>query len=121
MAALLDGIGADVMVVGHTPAREGNIRVRFKNRVFLIDTGMLSSYYTGGRPSALEIDDGVFTAIYLDHREVLVDTNALDKAAVVLPSSTPWEGMPGTQLCTRRTMLEPGTLSAATGSVSVAR
>ncbi len=85
MAALLDGIGADVMVVGHTPDREGTIRVRFKNRVFLIDTGMLSSYYTGGRPSALEINGGVFTAIYLDHREVLVDTNVLDKAALVLP------------------------------------
>ncbi len=87
MAALLDGIGADVMVVGHTPDREGLIRVRFKDRVFLIDTGMLSSYYTGGRPAALEIDDGVFTAIYLDHREVLVDTHALDKAAVVLPAA----------------------------------
>ncbi len=85
MAALLDGVGADVMVVGHTPDSEGTIRVRFKDRVFLIDTGMLASYYTGGRPSALEIDGGVFTAIYLDHREVLVDTNALDKAAVVLP------------------------------------
>ncbi len=121
MAALLDGVGAEVMVVGHTPDREGLIRVRFKNRVFLIDTGMLSSYYTGGRPSALEINGGVFTAIYLNHREVLVDTNVLDKAAVVLPSSTPWEGMQGTRLCTRRTKLEPGTLSAATGSVSVAR
>jgi len=85
MAALLDGVGADVMVVGHTPDREGTIRVRFKNRVFLIDTGMLSSYYTGGRPSALEIDDGVFTAIYLDHREILVGGEALDKAARVLP------------------------------------
>ena len=65
-------------------ARE-RIRVRFKNRVFLIDTGMLSSYYTGGRPSALEIDGGTFTAIYLDHREILVGGDALDKAAVVLP------------------------------------
>ncbi len=67
------------------PIARALIRVRFKNRVFLIDTGMLSSYYTGGRPSALEIDGGVFTAIYLDHREVLVDTNALDKAAELLP------------------------------------
>jgi len=88
MAALLDAIGADAMVVGHTPNRDGMIRVRFKNRVFLIDTGMLSSYYEGGRPSALEIDDGVYTAIYLDHREVLVDTNALDKAAELHPGAT---------------------------------
>jgi hypothetical protein len=85
MAALLDGIGADVMVVGHTPDREGTIRVRFKNRVFLIDTGMLSSYYEGGRPSALEIDDGVYTAIYLDHREVLLGGEELDKAAALRP------------------------------------
>lgn len=85
MAALLDGVGADAMVVGHTPDREGTIRVRFKNRVFLIDTGMLSSYYTGGRPSALEIDDGVFTAVYLDHREVLVGGEELDKAAELVP------------------------------------
>ncbi len=85
MAALLDGIGADVMVVGHTPDREGTIRVRFKNRVFLIDTGMLSSYYTGGRPSVLEIDNDTFTAIYLDHREILVGGEALDKAAQIRP------------------------------------
>jgi len=85
MAALLDGVGADVMVVGHTPDSEGLIRVRFKNRVFLIDTGMLSSYYTGGRPSALEIDGGTFTAIYLDHREVLVGGKELEKAAEIHP------------------------------------
>ena len=59
---ILDGVGAEVMVVGHTPDPEGTIRVRFKNRVFLIDTGMLSSYYEGGRPSALEIDGDTFTA-----------------------------------------------------------
>jgi len=85
MEALLDGVGAEVMVVGHTPDREGTIRVRFNNRVFLIDTGMLSSYYEGGRPSALEIDGGVFTAIYLDHREVLVGGEVLDKAAEMPP------------------------------------
>jgi hypothetical protein len=73
------------MVVGHTPDREGTIRVRFKDRVFLIDTGMLSSYYTGGRPSALEIDGDVFTAIYLDHREILVGGEELEKAAMALP------------------------------------
>ena len=59
--------------------------MRFGNRVFFIDTGMLSSYYAGGRPSALEIDGGTFTAIYLDHREVLVGDGALDKAAEFHP------------------------------------
>ncbi len=85
MTALLDGVGAERMVVGHTPDPDGTIRVRFDGRVILIDTGMLSSYYPGGRPSALEIDGGVFTAIYLDHREILVGGEALDKAAEIRP------------------------------------
>lgn len=85
MAALLDGIGAETVVVGHTPDPEGTIRPRFGGRVIIIDTGMLSSYYTGGRPSALEIDGGVFTAIYLGEREVLFDDEELGKAAMVLP------------------------------------
>jgi len=85
MTALLDGVGAERMVVGHTPDPDGTIRVRFDGRVILIDTGMLSSYYENGRPSALEIDGGVFTAIYLDHREILVGGEALDKAAEIRP------------------------------------
>lgn len=85
MATLLDGIGARVMVVGHTPNRDGRIAVRFEDRVILIDTGMLSSYYTGGRPSALEIEGGVFTAIYLGEREVLLGDEALGKAAAIRP------------------------------------
>lgn len=87
MAALLDGIGAEVMVVGHTPDADGFMRVRFGGRVVLIDTGMLSSYYEGGRPSALEIDDGAFTAIYLDGRERLPVAEELDRAATLVP---PW-------------------------------
>jgi hypothetical protein len=58
-------------VVGHTIPATFKITPRFTGRVFLIDTGMLSSYYKGGRPSALEIDSGVFTAIYLDSNERL--------------------------------------------------
>jgi len=85
MAALLDGIGAQVMVVGHTPSRDGRMVVRFEGRVILIDTGMLSSYYTGGRPSALEIDGDTFTAIYPGEREVLLGGEELDKAAAIHP------------------------------------
>jgi hypothetical protein len=87
MAALLDGVGARIMVVGHTPDREGTIRGRFSNRVFLIDTGMLSSYYEGGRPSALEIDNGIITAIYLDgERELLVGEPVL-ASVVTIPTA----------------------------------
>ena len=75
MIELLAGVGAERAVSGHTVQDEGRIEVRFGGRIFLIDTGMLSSVYTGGRPSALVIEDGVFTAIYTDgSSEVLVDT-----------------------------------------------
>ena len=43
MIGLLSGVGAQRMVGGHTVQDEGRIEVRFNGRVFLIDTGMLSS------------------------------------------------------------------------------
>jgi hypothetical protein len=62
------------IAVGHTVQRGGRIRPRFGNKVFLIDTGMLSSYYPGGRASALEIcGDARFTAEYMDQQVVLID------------------------------------------------
>ncbi|MGD8439950.1 MAG: metallophosphoesterase [Holophagae bacterium] len=93
MAALLDGVGARRMVVGHTPAQDGTIHIRFDDRVILIDTGMLSSYYTGGRPSALDIADGTFTAVYLGERDVLIGDEELDKAAELRPIGTRREGV----------------------------
>ena len=68
---LLKRLGASRFVVGHTPQLPGHIEPRFNNRIFLIDTGMLSSYYKGGRPSALEIASGQITAIYPDERRLL--------------------------------------------------
>lgn len=65
------------VVVGHTPMATTRITARFDNRVFLIDTGMLSSYYKGGRASALAIEDGRFTAIYADERVPLAPSKAL--------------------------------------------
>ena len=65
------------IVVGHTVQRGGRIRPRFGDKVFQIDTGMLSSYYPGGRASALEIcGDTKFTAKYLDEQVVLIDSAA---------------------------------------------
>jgi hypothetical protein len=55
-------------VVGHTITEARRITPRFDGSVFLIDTGMLSSHFTGGRASALEIQAGQFTAIYEDGR-----------------------------------------------------
>jgi hypothetical protein len=71
---ILKSFKADHLVTGHTPQKGGRIRPRFGGKVFLIDTGMLSSYYPGGRASALEIQDHVkFTAEYLDQQEVLLE------------------------------------------------
>ena len=63
------------IVVGHTVQRGAHVRPRFGEKVFLIDTGMLSSYYPGGRASALEIcGDAKFTAKYMDEQIVLLDS-----------------------------------------------
>jgi Calcineurin-like phosphoesterase len=71
---VLESYNAKRIVVGHTVQKGGRMRPRFGNRVFLIDTGMLSSYYPGGRPSALEIlGNAKFTAEYTDQRVVLVE------------------------------------------------
>jgi hypothetical protein len=71
---VLESYNAKRIVVGHTVQKGGRMRPRFGNRVFLIDTGMLSSYYPGGRPSALEIQgDAKFTAEYTDQRVVLLE------------------------------------------------
>ena len=69
---LLKRLGASRFVVGHSPRLPGNIQVRFSNRVFLIDTGMLTTYFKGGRPSALEISGTNLTAIYTDEKQPLV-------------------------------------------------
>lgn len=72
---LLEGYKAAHLVVGHTVQKDGRIRPRFGNKVFLIDTGMLSSYYPGGRASALEICGGAkFIAVYADQQVVLLDS-----------------------------------------------
>ena len=86
LPALLSSYQAEHFVVAHTPRANGRIDVRFGGRVFVIDTGMLSSFYAGGRASALEIQDGQFTAIYPDGREPLaVDLEQLAVAAVAPP------------------------------------
>lgn len=69
--ALVEAKGVRAFIVGHTTQR-GRIGERFGGRVFLIDTGMLTSFYSGGQPAALEIVGDRFTAIYERHREVLV-------------------------------------------------
>jgi hypothetical protein len=60
-------------VVGHTMTSGFRAMARFSSRVFLIDTGMLSSYYEGGRASALDIQNGTYAAVTLEDRRVLFE------------------------------------------------
>jgi len=68
---ILKAYGADHLVVAHSVQKGGQIRSRFGGKVFLIDTGMLSSHYKGGRASALEIRrTDEFFAHYTDQPNV---------------------------------------------------
>jgi Calcineurin-like phosphoesterase len=81
---LLGSLKAQHIVVGHTVQKGGRIRPRFGGKIFLIDTGMLSSYYPGGRPSALEVSaDSKFMAEYLDQ-----EATPLQPAAVSAPDGS---------------------------------
>ena len=63
---------ARAIVIGHTVTADGRIRTRFGGKVIQLDTGMQPAYVQGGRASALEIRNGVVTAIYADRRDVLL-------------------------------------------------
>lgn len=75
---LLSAVHAQRFVVGHTVQQNGRIQVRFAGTVYMIDTGMLDgTFFPGGRASALEISDGVVSAIYPGQpREVLKEAPA---------------------------------------------
>lgn len=75
---------AHAIVIAHTVIPDGRIRARFGGKVFQIDTGMQPAYVATGRASALEIQHGVFTAIYQDRRDVLSGSPA--ETAVAAPA-----------------------------------
>lgn len=53
----LDAIGAERVIIGHTPTQSREVLARFGGRVIEIDTGMLNNYYKGSG-HALIIEDG---------------------------------------------------------------
>jgi hypothetical protein len=71
--SMLERYDARRFVAGHSTLADGRILRRMDGRVVLIDTGMLSSHYRGGRPSALEIRDARIQAIYEDDPELEPD------------------------------------------------
>ncbi len=70
------------VVVSHTPRSDGIIQSRLDGAVFLIDTGMLSEYYKGGRPSALEIKDDDVMALYEAGERVVFPPAEIDYGPV---------------------------------------
>jgi hypothetical protein len=54
---VLEHLGAQKVVVGHTPVHTGRITTRMDGTVIRADTGMLNSHY-GGRASAVELVNG---------------------------------------------------------------
>jgi hypothetical protein len=85
VAPLLARFGVERFVTGHTPS-QGRIIPRFNNRLILIDTGMLTTFFKGGRPSALELTGGKITAIYPDSRTPIVPPGAAYLRRDALPA-----------------------------------
>ena len=75
LADLNDRYEVDHWVVAHSPLASATIQQRNDGGVFLIDTGMLSSYY-GGRASALEFNRDRIVAVYVDGRIVMQETQS---------------------------------------------
>src|SRR5262249_15671709 len=71
---------ARAIVVAHTVTLDGRVRSRFDGKVIQIDTGMQPAYVQNGRASALEIDHGTMTAIYVGRKDPL--SSAAAPAAV---------------------------------------
>jgi hypothetical protein len=63
--AALNAVGADHLVIGHTPTFDAIVQSRMDQRLVRIDTGMLQEYY-GGRAAALVIEGADVSARYED-------------------------------------------------------
>jgi len=81
---ILAGQKASAIVVGHTVTADGRVRVRFGGKVIQMDTGMQPAYVQNGRASALQIEHGTMTAIYVDRHDVLSNPGSVP-AAVAAP------------------------------------
>lgn len=83
--AMMKRVRAQYLVAAHTVNTKFNITPHLDNRVFLIDTGMLTPYF-GGRGSALIIEGGTFKAVYLGgESQVLIPPAAAGGAAKAQP------------------------------------
>ena len=85
--AMLARLKIGYIVAGHTVRPKAVINQRFDNRVFLIDTGMLKSVYNG-KASALEIQEGRFTACYVGEKPQTLAAPAAANSSIG-PSESP--------------------------------
>jgi hypothetical protein len=73
MAEILDTAGCRRMVTGQSDGKEHLIRSRFDDRVLLTSVDLADDLWAGGgEPAALDIDNGVYTVVTLEGREVLI-------------------------------------------------
>ncbi|MDX1506809.1 MAG: metallophosphoesterase [Woeseiaceae bacterium] len=68
LARSLDAIGADRVVIGHTPTPGRRVLTRLDGKVIQVDTGMLNSYYKG-RGHALLIEGEQVAVVSQDSAE----------------------------------------------------
>lgn len=68
LTAALERIGANRVVIGHTPTPGRKVLERLDGRVIEIDTGMLNNYY-GGSANALVIDAAGISVVNQDMSE----------------------------------------------------
>ena len=80
-------------VVAHTPRPDGRIQSRLDGAVFLIDTGMNTKYFKGGRASALEIKDDDVSAVYATGERFVFPPPVIDYGPAHI-----WVGQDGTPL-----------------------
>ena len=77
MAEILDSAGVERMVTGQSDGKGNLIRARFDNRVLLTSVNLSDEPWAGGgKPAALEIDDGVYSVVTLTGRQVLIDESS---------------------------------------------
>lgn len=109
LAAALEALGANRVVVGHTPTLTRQVLERMDGRVIQIDTGMLNSAY-GGSGSALILEGDSMTVVgekvsapytpfahprRVGHRSETLSADALEEILAngeILPKSTPGTG-----------------------------
>jgi hypothetical protein len=74
MKAILDSLGVRRMITGQGLDDERAISTRFNDRVLLTSVDLVDGPYGGGgKPAALEIDDGVYSVVGLNARDILIE------------------------------------------------